>query len=338
MRANTMNKSIACLFCLGMGCLFPVPAQGHAPENLRVLKDGYPRAFFFRATEGPPARANPDYDRWNADFSRLLGIMGKCLDEEVLGRQQNNPRFFSRFKEEHPRQAVLLHLNGNARDPRFEASEFFAGHWIYRQPATILNDVPAESGQTTIKVSDARLFRVKMGRYANRNDDIALFGLAPEGTHDWYHSEQVQLISVDAQQNTIEVRRAQYGTRARAFKAGAARAVAHQVEGPWGQRNNLMWYYNYATHCPRDKQGRTAADRYIDDIARWFSTEGILGAYDGLEFDVLFHNTRGDTDGDGAEDNGVVDGVNHYGLGVVDFVRRLRERMGDRFLMLADGA
>ena len=335
-----MNRfmSITYLMCLGMGPLLPTHAQGRAPENLSILTDGYPRAFFFRAVEGPPARANPDYHRWNADFSRLMGIMGKCLDEEVLGRQQNNPRFFSRFKAEHPQQAVLLHLNGNARDPRFEGSDFFAGHWVYRQPAVILSDVPAEPGLTTIKVSDARLFRVNMGRYANRNDDIALFGLRPDGTYDWHDSEQVQLASVDTAANTIQVRRAQYGTQARAFKAGKSRAVAHQVEGPWGQHNNLMWYYNYSTHCPRDRQGKNAADRYIDDIVRWFGPDGVLAAYDGLEFDVLFHTTQGDTDGNGTQDNGVLDGINRYGLGVVDFTRRLRERMGDQFLMLADGA
>lgn len=335
-----MKSIVSMLAIIGL-CLGAIPrlkAQLRDPEKLSLYTDGYPRAFFFRATEGPPARPNPDYARWHADFSRLMGIMGKCLDEEVLGRQKNNPAFFTQFKQEHPRQAVLLHLNGNARDPRFEAAEFFAGHWIYRKPAAIHSDVPAESGLTTIKVSDTTVFRMNMGRYANRNDDIALFALTPSGDYDWYHSEQVQLVAVNTVENTIQVRRAQYGTQARAFKAGQARAAAHQVEGPWGIRNNLMWYYNYATHCPKDSGGKNAADRYIDDIVGWFGPSGILTAYDGLEFDVLFHTTHGDTDGDGTLDNGVVDGVNRYGIGVVEFVRKLRVRLGDRFILMADGA
>ncbi len=51
-------------------------------------------------------------------FLWLDGIMGKTLDEEVPGTQSPNIPFFTRFKQAHPKQAVLLHLNGNSRDPR----------------------------------------------------------------------------------------------------------------------------------------------------------------------------------------------------------------------------
>ncbi len=315
-----------------------VTAAPRDPGKLRILQPDFPRAFFFRASEGPPANPRTDYEAWSAEFSRLMGIMGKCLDEEVVGRERRNPAFFSRFKRDHPDQAVLLHLNGNARDPRYQADSFFPGHWIYRQATLIRADVPAEPGETDVAVEDARLFRVNIGRYRDRNDDVALFGLAADGRHDWGHCEQVRLVSVDLKQNTIRVRRGQYGTKPLAFKAGKARAAAHQVEGPWGKTNNLMWYYNYCTHCPKDREGRTAADRYVDDIARWFGPGGPLAEFDGLEFDVLFSATEGDTDGDGTEDGGIVGGVNRYAVGVTEFARSLRARMGDTFLLLADGA
>ncbi|MBN2295266.1 MAG: hypothetical protein JXM70_22740 [Pirellulales bacterium] len=312
--------------------------QARHPQELRIFQDGWPRAFFFRSCEGPPSRRDFDYDLWSADYGRLMGIMGKCLDEEVLGRMKNNPAVFSRFKNEKPEQVVLLHLNGNSRDPRFQASNFFPGHWVYRMPAEIKGDIPAESGETTIKVDDARLFRVQAGRYATSNDDIALFKLKADGTYDWHYCEEVQLISVDTKANTIRVRRGQYGTRPLAFKAGESRAVAHQVEGPWGKNNNILWYYNLSDLCPRDREGKTAADRFIDDIARWFGPDGCLCAFDGLEFDVLFNVTHGDTNGDGIMDDGVIDGVNHYGIGVVEFLRKLRERMGHEFIIMGDGA
>ncbi len=315
-----------------------ISGQTRNPGQLRILNDGWPRAFFFRSCEGPPAQTNFDYDKWHADYSRLMGIIGKSLDEEVQGRMKNNPAVFSRFKHEHPDQVVLLHLNGNARDPRFEASNFFPGHWIYRTPAEILHDIPAVTGETTIQVSDAGRFRVKMGRYADSNDDIALFRLKADGTYDWDCCEEVQLVSIDMNTNTIRVRRGQYGTKPLAFTAGKARAVAHQVEGPWGKNNNIMWYYNFSDLCPKDSTGKTAADRYIDDIARWFGPTGPLAQYDGLEFDVLFNDTHGDTSGNGIEDDGVIDGINHYGIGMVKFCRQLRERMGDDFLILGDGA
>ncbi|MCD6352094.1 MAG: hypothetical protein J7M26_08235, partial [Armatimonadetes bacterium] len=45
-----------------------------------------------------------------------------------------------------------------------------------------------------------------------------------------------------------------------------------------------------------------------------------------------------DTDGDGKADGGFWQGRNVYGIGVYEFARRLRQRVGDRVLLLADGA
>ena len=314
------------------------PAAAPAGPTLQILQPNYPRAFFFRATESQAANPAVTYETWSADFGRLMGVMGKALDEEVLGRERRNPEIFTRFKLAHPDQVVLLHFNGNARDPRYHTAPYFAGHWIYRQATAILSDVPAESGETVIQVHDVSDFRLNTGRYRNAHDDLALFGLAAEDRHDWNHCEQVQLLAVDAQAGTIRVRRGCYGTRPLAFKAGAARVAAHQVEGPWGRNNHLLWFYNFATHCPRDAAGKTAADRLVDDFAAWFGPGGKLAAFDGLEFDVMFHETRGDTDGDGLLDHGMLSGTNRYGIGVFEFARQLRNRLGPHRIIQGDGA
>ena len=308
-------------------------------EQLDVLKDHYPRAFFFRATESAfNERRYPTYESWERQFNRLQGIMGKCLDEECIGREPRNVEFFSRFKQDHPRQAVLLHFNGNARDPRYHTERYFPGHWIYRKATEILDDVAKKRGVTTIRVADARDFHVNAGRYRTSNDDIALFRTTVDGKHDWDYCEQVQLISADTKANTITVRRGCYGTEPLSFAAGRSRAAAHAVEGPWGKTNNIMWFYNFSTHCPRDDEGQTCADRLVDELAEWFGPTGKLAAFDGLEFDVMHNQTRGDTDGDGIEDHGVLDGVNCYGIGMVQFARQLRERMTDNFVIQGDGA
>ncbi len=313
--------------------------QARDVQQLDILSDCYPRVFFFRASEQACSeRRYPTYESWEQQFNRLQGIMGKCLDEECLGREPRNAEFFSQFKQDHPRQAVLLHFNGNARDPRYHTEAYSPGHWIYRRATTITRDVPADIEATVIHVEDASDFHVNIGRYKTSNDDIALFGQTADGRHDWNHCEQVQLVAVDVQANTIEVRRGCYGTRPLAFTAGNSRAAAHQVEGPWGQQNNLMWYYNFSTHCPRGRDGKTCADHLVDDLATWFGPQGKLAAFDGLEFDVMFNETHGDTDGDGAEDDGVIDGVNQYGIGVVQFARQLRERVTDNFIIQGDGA
>ncbi|MBN2450860.1 MAG: hypothetical protein JXR77_10755 [Lentisphaeria bacterium] len=331
------------LLLSGSGALFPVTcgqAQGvRDPEGLDILRGGYPRAFFFRASEGAQSEGRyPTYESWERHFDRLRGIMGKCLEEECLGRERRNPAFFSEFKRRHPNQVVLLHFNGNSRDPLYQTGSYFPGHWIYRRAVPIRADVPAEAGESVIEVEDVGDFRVQGGRYRTSPDDIALFGMTADGRHDWSHCEQVRLLDVDPTARTIRVSRGCYGTRPLAFRAGASRAAAHAAEGPWGATNNLLWFYNYATHCPRDDRGRTCADVLVEDLARWFGPEGVLAAFDGVEFDVLFNETHGDTDGDGTLDNGVIDGRNHYGIGVVEFVRALRARLGSGIILQADGA
>ncbi len=164
------------------------------------------------------------YQRWDEDFSRLQGIIGKCLDEEIPGTMIRNPEFFQRFKRSHPEQIVLLHFNGNANDPRFCGNRYFPGHWIHRAASDISQDIPAESGESLIHVQNTRDFKVDTGRYRNINDDIALFGITPDGKHDWLHCEQVQLLAVDHEAGTIRVRRGCYGTKPLAFAVGSGNA------------------------------------------------------------------------------------------------------------------
>ncbi|MFW6171044.1 MAG: hypothetical protein ACODAD_11180 [Planctomycetota bacterium] len=332
LRFSAVFILLATLFC-------PPLAHASEPPQPSVLEDKHPRVFFFRSAEGAwNTNRYPTYESWEVQFDRLQGIMGKCLEEECLNREPRNAEFFTRFKQRHPEQAVLLHFNGNARDPRYHTEAYFPGHWVYRSAVMITEDVPAVDGESTIKVSDASGFRVNAGRYRTSNDDIALFGMTADKEHDWYHCEQVKLVSVNPSANTIKVERGCYGTEPLEFKAKRSRAAAHQVEGPWGRRNHIMWYYNFSALCPKDENGKTCSDLLIEDLARWFGEGGQLAAFDGLEFDVMFNQTHGDTDGDGRQDNGMLDGVNQYGIGVVEFARTLRRRMGDDFIIQADGA
>jgi len=316
-------------------------------SDLQVLKPIYPQAYFFRASEGFARRRTLDYDRWDQIFSRLMGIEGKVLDEEVPETSIRNIDFFTRFKRQHPDQLVLLHYNGNARDPRYQTEKYFAGHWLYYEGQTLLEDLPAEDGTSEIKVKQPGWFRVNSGRYKTSNDDVCICELNECGKPNWHRAEQMQLVSVDATAKTIRVRRGCYGTEPQAFKGGKAYVAVHAVEGPWGRRSNLMWHYNYTTRCPKDADGRTCADVHAEELATRFAPNGELAAFDGLEFDVLHHSKsrygrRGgfpgvDCDGDGAADNGVFDGVDEYAIGVIRFLGDLRGRMGDGKLMLADG-
>ena len=49
---------------------------GRDPAKLTILGPNYPRVFFFRASEGAAKNPNITFEQWDAEFSRLMGIMG----------------------------------------------------------------------------------------------------------------------------------------------------------------------------------------------------------------------------------------------------------------------
>jgi len=325
------------------------PTATPIPALLRFPNENFPRAFFFRQAEAAANDARISYEDWDRRFSRLMGIEGKVYDEEfaATGTTGRRLEFFTRFKKQHPEQLVVLHFNGGARDPRFDSGKYFAGHWLYFNGAKITGDISAEPGETDIRVSDASLFRLNIGFFNNSNEDIGLCELGADGKPNWLVSEQVQLVAVNLQANTIRVKRGAYGTAPRAFAADRAYAAAHVPEGPWDAKWNLMWFYNFTASCPRDANGKSCMDIYVDELSGKFSPTGELASFDGIEFDVL-DNVLGlsprlragqrlpDADADGKADDMIFGGVNTHSNGVVEFLRRLRERMNPKFVM-ADG-
>ena len=309
------------------------------------LFDGpYPRGFFFRASEGMARNPKTDYDEWAALFSRLGGIMGKIFDEEVPNTAQRNIDFFTRFAAQYPRQAVMLHYNGNSRDPR-NAEGFFAGHWLYHDGSELTADLAGDANATVIKVADTAKYQLNVGRNKDdekspdHNEDVVIARYV-DGRIDWQHAEQLELVDIDPKASTITVKRGAFGTRPLAFKAGQAIVQAHVYEGPWGRFSNLLWHYNWREDCPRDAQGRTATDVFIAEFANLFGPGGRCAGFDGIEFDVLGWSKlsgRGiDSDGDGLVDNGLNDDFNVYGLGVYRLCERLHEALPDMIFM-ADG-
>ena len=186
---------------LGIAC-FLVAASCWAQlvplSQVEILGNAWPRAYFFRISESLAAGGRYTFAQWDAIFNRLMGIEGKVLDEEVPGRSVNVP-YFTGFKNAHPNQLVLLHFNGKGRDPIYDTSQFFAGHWLYYQGSSVVADVPAQQADTDIQVAKGTYFRMGQGAYKDTGDDIALCVTKADGTPDWNQCEQVKLLSVDLQ-------------------------------------------------------------------------------------------------------------------------------------------
>lgn len=313
-------------------------------DQLEILRSGYPRAFFFRQSERLVRSGSLTFEEWEQNFSRLGGIEGKILDEEIPGTSIRNIDVFTLFKKHHPEQLVLIHFNGNSRDIRYNTEKFFAGHWLYHTGCKLTRDVEAGQDISILHVADPGLFRTNIGRYKNKNEDLIICSLTSDGRPDFSRAEQLELISKDKENKILTVRRGAFGTTALKWTNDRSYVAAHATGGPWGDQSNLLWLYNYSLNCPRDSQGRTCSDVLVEDIASLFEPGGRCEILDGIQLDILrhfiyeFRGKRGiHADTDGRRDSNKFGADNDYGRGVYDFCRRLKERIGKNKLLIADG-
>ncbi|SED49913.1 hypothetical protein [Ruania alba] len=324
------------------------PAASAAPTRNGVtlpaiFTAGFPRSFHYRQSEFTVATT--PYEQWAEEFSSLNGIIGKIVPEEKISTTgQQNVEYFTRFKRDHPDQLVLMHYNGRLRRPDYDPYGLFTfgGHWTYRAGTQLTRAVIADADEVVLHVADTSVFQMDVGRIGTVHDDIGIALMGNDGLPDWHHSEQVSLVDIDAAAGTITVRRGRYGTEPLAFPAGSYLA-AHIVTGPWGSEDaGLIWWINFHLDAPRDSHGRNGIDCFVEDMTRRLGPGGELEIIDGVQFDIFTFTIEkfrlfADLDGDGEIDQGVIDGVNAYGLGQIEAIRRLREQLPDK-LILTDGA
>lgn len=317
--------------------------------GLEIFTSGHPRVFHFRSSEvfaGPLGRG-VDYATWERTFTQFNGIMGKALLEENLFRVNVRVlEFFNRYKQRNPEKIVLLHFNGEGRDPRFEGEEFFAGHWLHREGTRLTRAATADPADDVLHVADTSVFNDRSGLVGG-GDEIAVVLTRADGSPDWSRVEQVKLVEVDEARSTIRVERGFLWSSAMPLPEGTYLA-AHTVKGPYGRGSNLLWGYNYSTQSPRDADDRTGLECFADNLARKFQPGGALELFDGIEFDVLPYSQEIgnsgrvidnpiDADGDGVADGGFVGGLNAVGVGTARFAQVLRSLLGPGKIITADG-
>ncbi len=317
----------------------PVGARTMTLRAKAALSGTFPQAFVFRLDYHKPS--NRSYEVWSCFNEISAGVIKKYLREELPKVPPEATEWARRFAAEHPAHLMLVHLNGEARQVRDFAEvheRYFPGHWVYL-PGTRLDEDIAEDA-TTFRVADASPFKLKGYRDPREKrwfpHDAVIVRLGPGGERLWYESEFVRLTGVDKGRKTITIERAQCFSRGRSFRRGEA-WIAPLAGGVWGGKP--MWFYNFSTHCPRDRAGRSAADAFADEIACLFAPGGGLAGQDGIAFDVVHWRTRGpwDTDNDGEADSGIVHGSNAWRRGNWEFLKGLRAKLGDGVIITADG-
>ncbi|MBQ4915985.1 hypothetical protein J8L85_16140 [Maribacter sp. MMG018] len=310
-------------------------------NDKKILGNEYPKGFFFRT----PDYVDMSYEDWEKENRRLGGVFVKAMSEEISTKDVSRTlTYLNRFAIENPEQLVVLHFNGRSRDPNWNTSKYSAGHWLYNPGCFLERDI--SSNDSILKVSDTSVFRLNIGlRNAKKKDDIVLVPIDKNGEKIWERAEQVTLVAIG--DGDIKVARGQYGTKPLSFEKGKTYVAPHATSGPWGspKDNNLLWYYNLSSTCPKDLDGKQCADILVEEIGSWFENDGVAFALDGIQFDIspwtLKKVTSGkrkvDLDLDGVADDGYLDGKNVFGMGVYSFYKNLRKTLGNTKLILGDG-
>lgn len=338
------------------GVIVPASAAS-APADLEALTDGFPRGVFFRRPVTPISDEFDfaEYLRWEATYLALDGIVGKVLGEEqVGGRKEVIQRYYRTFKRRNPGKLALLHFNGKGRRPRFNGDRFSSRHWVYLAGTTVTEGTTEPGQQATIRVANVNRFQeVREGdRYP---DDIVIVPPSEAGEgYDWERAQHARLDAKGPEPDAITIRLGVWDfSPAAAIQPGSHIAPHARIRPPVldGHEDESLWLYNFSPQAT-DRRGRTCADVLVDEFGEFFAPDGALTGVDGVQFDVMFFVPNGeianpavvycydesdvDIDNDRMPDGGFAGGQNVYGLGVLEFGRKLRAALPDK-LLLADG-
>ena len=359
MRFNGVRREIP--LCVVLACIATVGITGEQTMTrvMPALGDSFPKPVFYRYANNfkvTPGQENAAYEAWWAEYGRAMGVE---LDSRVSVTTDGRRQVIERVKNEHPDFLLIYYSTGHIKHPAPDTdiasgrlSDYSHGHWAYLPRVRILRDIPKEEGETTLRfeppaparatsaaaddedVASAKtpsLFSLRK----DRGDDICLYALGPDGRPDWDNAEQVTLVGLDEKAGIIKVRRGCYGTKPRAFHGQVYAAVHVEVVKHHG------WRYNFSTHCPRDRNGRSAGDVWAASYAAIFQPGGIAEHFDALQLDTL-SDTIEPSRGLDLNNNGVNDadepsgGVNWFAVGLLQTLEKLRKGLPPHVLLIPD--
>lgn len=301
-------------------------------SDLKIFDEQYPKAIYFRNVENSAANTSISYEKWAKRWSKLDGMVVKALDEEIPGRSKEAQKKFIQYKKDNPSKLMLLHFNGNARDPNFDFDAFHAEDWTYFVGTYSKGSI--EPSDTVITVNDTQVFK--------NSDDIVIVPVNNMGELDWHKSEQVKLLSIK-NESTITVKRGAFSTKARAYKKNKAYLAAHVSQPAIAPGSSqALWRYNFSNIIA---QGGMPL-RLTHNLMGYLGNDKVLSSFDGVEFDVLA-DTRGlkhpsrktpiDYNYDGKASKLDILYQQKYRQGVHLFLSSLRSELGKSKLILADG-
>ncbi len=322
-----------------VGCGNERASTANEASKGRVISSEMPFTIAFRGERIRKLLKN--YSNWEHYYQKYSGSIRKYTSEELLNLPKSNQVFAAKFDKNYPNKLKLLHFDGRARQVHTAPlvyQRYFPGHWVYLPGSRVLLDVTENVEQ--IKVENSRVFSLKAytrkwkKKTINFPHDALLVAVDESGNRLWYQSEYVQIKSLNHHNNLVEIKRGQYFSKPRSFKAHRA-FLLPLAAGIWGGKP--MWFYNYSTQSPVDKNGKHAGDIVAEELQQWLGTE--LKWLDGIAFDVVDWrvNSKWDTDNNNYSDGGYIKGVNEFARGNLHFLEKLRKLLPENKILTADG-
>ena len=312
-----------------------------------VLRAGFPRAMDFRHL-GPGSAPVHGHNQ-----VLLVDLIG----EKIAAARE--------FKRRFPDRLVLMQVNdepngtwgswftlpsgfaikeGLRHRPEVFPAETWPGHWLVSAGGTLRSAIPNSEATFTVEVDHTERFeRRRFGKPVL--PDVLLYARADD-VPDFARANFATVTAVDTDAGTVTLERwpEREGHQWLAFEAGEA-YVAPSCGDIYGMRGKTLktWLPNLTRHCPRHPEtGLTAAEAWAEHYATLWREKIAAGdgpVPDGYQFDwATFeaHNPSADCDNDGIADGCELNGVSTWALGMHDFFRNLRAKLGDEVLLLAD--
>lgn len=247
-----------------------------------------------------------------------------------------------------PESLILVTRGWGYNDFRPAEPDFLPDHrhWLFA--------LGSDAASGSVITSETTRVYVKANDNFADGDYAALVSLGDDQRPDWQAYEEVRVVALgtDANGPFIDLERAQYGTVAQTFDATRTRIMIHEWSVvDW--TGHPRWELNLSRMAPNAPDGFGPAYHLARFFARLFAQHSHL--LDGLQFDVAkwiaFWSQEGpdrrgvllDCDLDGVGDDCYEGGVNTFAVGVMDFLRLLREGgedfegVGNDVILVADG-
>tara|TARA_Y100000310_G_C20679903_1_gene815313 strand:+ start:712 stop:2583 length:1872 start_codon:yes stop_codon:yes gene_type:complete len=309
-------------------------------QELDVFSDKPLKQLYFRYAEGSLKKI--ESEKWVKRWGRFDGVVLKAFNEEVTGFDTNSINTLKLFKQTYPQKLLLLHFNGRASLPEFSKQYATSRDYLYFLGTTVQTSLRKNEDKSTLRIKDASALSIRKNLRNSSREDVVLVAMNSDGTLNWNKTEHAKLTDIN-EKGVITIERDILKTGKLAGDANQIYIAQHVAKGPFSNNSQRLWEYNWFAFDNTQPSLAQALPHFLN--AQLSSN---VNFFDGIQFDVLTEAHRTDNIGYpmkiDADANGKPDAFTPgqydkaHQNGVYSFLSELREKLGNKPLILADGS